>query len=97
MIRSLNLHAPHVALLRQHLHLNILVVRLTTRIMPLQRKRPRIQQILLEPTTVPLLAMRFAEALVAAGLPAGVLNLVVGPGSLGTALVQSPGVDAMSL
>lgn len=47
-------------------------------------------------STVPLLAMRFAEALVAAGLPAGVLNLVVGPGSLGTALVQSPGVDAMS-
>ncbi|WP_427004939.1 aldehyde dehydrogenase family protein [Pseudarthrobacter sp. H2] len=47
-------------------------------------------------STVPLLAMRFAEALVAAGLPAGLLNLVIGPGSLGTALVQSPGVDAMS-
>lgn len=47
-------------------------------------------------STVPLLAMRFADALVNAGLPAGVLNLIVGPGPLGTALVQSPGVDALS-
>ncbi|MCO4255946.1 aldehyde dehydrogenase family protein [Pseudarthrobacter cellobiosi] len=47
-------------------------------------------------STVPLLAMRFAEALVNAGLPAGLLNLVIGPGSLGTALVQNPGVDAMT-
>ncbi|MGM9474628.1 aldehyde dehydrogenase family protein [Pseudarthrobacter sp. YS3] len=47
-------------------------------------------------STVPLLAMRFAEALLNAGLPAGLLNLVIGPGSLGTALVQNAGVDAMS-
>lgn len=47
-------------------------------------------------STVPLLAVRFAEALVNAGLPAGLLNLVIGPGPLGTALVQNPGVDAMT-
>ncbi|MFJ4229937.1 aldehyde dehydrogenase family protein, partial [Paenarthrobacter nicotinovorans] len=47
-------------------------------------------------STVPLLAMRFAQALETAGLPAGVLNLIVGPGVLGTSLVQHPEVDALS-
>lgn len=40
-------------------------------------------------STVPLLAQRLAEALASAGLPAGVLNLVVGPGALGSRLAAS--------
>ena len=40
-------------------------------------------------STVPLLAQRLAEALDDAGLPAGVLNLVVGPGPLGARLATS--------
>ncbi|GEL17828.1 aldehyde dehydrogenase family protein [Pseudonocardia asaccharolytica] len=47
-------------------------------------------------STVPLLAMRLAEALVAAGLPDGVLSLLIGPGSVGAALVEHPGVDRVS-
>ncbi len=47
-------------------------------------------------TTVPLLAMRLAEALDAAGLPAGVLNLVIGESPIGAALVEHDGVDAIS-
>ncbi|GHG50985.1 aldehyde dehydrogenase [Sinomonas cellulolyticus] len=47
-------------------------------------------------STVPLLAMRFAEALVEGGLPAGVLNLVIGPGALGTDLVRHPDLDGLS-
>ena len=39
-------------------------------------------------STVPLLAMRLAEALHDAGLPAGVLNLVFGSGSLGSAIAE---------
>ncbi|MGT2462067.1 aldehyde dehydrogenase family protein [Sinomonas atrocyanea] len=47
-------------------------------------------------STVPLLAMRLAEALDGAGLPAGVLNLLIGPGSIGTELVRHPGLDGLS-
>lgn len=45
---------------------------------------------------VPLLAMRLAETLTEAGLPDGVLSLVIGPGALGTRLVEHPGVAALS-
>lgn len=45
---------------------------------------------------VPLLAMRLAEALEDAGLPAGVLNLVIGDSTLGRALVAHAGIDAIS-
>jgi len=47
-------------------------------------------------STVPLLAGRLAEALVRAGLPAGVLNLLIGDGELGGRLVEHPGVDAVT-
>ncbi|ASN54092.1 aldehyde dehydrogenase [Sinomonas sp. R1AF57] len=47
-------------------------------------------------STVPLLAMRLAEALVEAGLPGGVLNLLIGPGALGTELVRHPELDGLS-
>src|SRR5690606_36498386 len=36
---------------------------------------------------VPLLALRFVQALEYAGLPAGVLNLIIGPGALGDAII----------
>lgn len=45
----------------------------------------------------PLVAQLFAEAAHAAGLPAGVLNLVTGLGAVaGQALVEHPGVDLVS-
>ncbi len=45
----------------------------------------------------PLTALALAECLVDAGLPAGVLNVVVGPGStVGSALVDDPRVRALS-
>lgn len=47
-------------------------------------------------TTVPLLAIRLAQALTTAGLPAGVLNLVIGEAAIGTALVEHPDIDAIS-
>ncbi|MEZ2371813.1 aldehyde dehydrogenase family protein [Arthrobacter sp. RCC_34] len=47
-------------------------------------------------STVPLLALRLAEALDQAGLPDGVLNLVLGSGALGDALVDHPEVDGLS-
>ena len=47
-------------------------------------------------STVPLLAQRLAEALDEAGLPKGVLNLVMGPGKLGTALVEHPLLDGLT-
>lgn len=47
-------------------------------------------------STVPLLAQRLAEALDEAGLPKGVLNLVIGPGALGTALVEHPLLDGLT-
>ncbi|MDP5228515.1 MULTISPECIES: aldehyde dehydrogenase family protein [Arthrobacter] len=47
-------------------------------------------------STVPLLAMRLAQALHDAGLPDGVLNLVIGSGALGDALVDHPDVDGLT-
>lgn len=47
-------------------------------------------------STVPLLAMRLAQALETAGLPAGVLGLLIGPGPVGTALVEHPALDGLS-
>ncbi|WP_439678155.1 aldehyde dehydrogenase family protein [Embleya sp. MST-111070] len=47
-------------------------------------------------STVPLLAMRLAEALVEAGLPDGVLSLLIGDGGLGGRLVAHPGIDAVT-
>ena len=46
--------------------------------------------------TVPLLAVRLVQALHEAGLPAGILNLVLGEGEVGTALIEHPGVDGVS-
>ncbi|QDQ96180.1 aldehyde dehydrogenase family protein [Tomitella fengzijianii] len=46
--------------------------------------------------TVPLLALRLMEALVQAGLPAGVLNLVFAAGDLGARLVGHERVDAVT-
>ncbi|MGV9382490.1 aldehyde dehydrogenase family protein [Nonomuraea sp. NPDC003707] len=45
---------------------------------------------------VPLLAYRLAQALTSAGLPDGVLNLVYGEAEAGSAIVDHPGVDAIS-
>jgi len=45
---------------------------------------------------VPLLAMRLAEALHDAGLPAGVLSLIIGPGALGSQIAGAPGVNAVT-
>ncbi|MFI7125004.1 aldehyde dehydrogenase family protein [Nonomuraea sp. NPDC050153] len=45
---------------------------------------------------VPLLAYRLAQALASAGLPDGVLNLVYGEADAGSAIVDHPGVDAVS-
>ncbi|MFG2000467.1 aldehyde dehydrogenase family protein [Spirillospora sp. NPDC048911] len=45
---------------------------------------------------VPLLALRLAQALTDAGLPAGVLNMVYGEGDTGAAIVGHQGVDAVS-
>ncbi|MCE0508594.1 aldehyde dehydrogenase family protein [Microbacterium sp. KKR3/1] len=47
-------------------------------------------------TFVPLLAMRFAQALEQAGLPQGVLNLVNGDAGVGEAIVSHPDVDAVT-
>ena len=47
-------------------------------------------------STVPLLAVRLAEALAAAGLPAGVLNLLIGPAAIGDALTSHPRIDAVT-
>src|SRR5256714_9203126 len=45
----------------------------------------------------PLTAMRFAELALEAGLPEGVVNVVVGPGStVGQRLVEHPGVDKIA-
>ena len=45
---------------------------------------------------VPLLAMRLVQALDAAGLPPGVLNLVFGPGELGNELLEHPDLDGVT-
>ncbi len=47
-------------------------------------------------STVPLLAIRLAQALDQAGLPAGVLNLVIGGSAVGDGIVNHPGVDAIT-
>lgn len=47
-------------------------------------------------SAVPLLALRLAQALADAGLPSGVLNLLVGPPALGDALVNHDGIDAIT-
>ncbi|MGO1851454.1 aldehyde dehydrogenase family protein [Microbacterium sp.] len=46
--------------------------------------------------TVPLLALRLAQKLHEAGLPAGVLNLVVVEPDVGPAIVEHPGIDAVT-
>lgn len=45
---------------------------------------------------VPLLALRLAQALTESGLPAGVLNLVIGDPSVGEGIVNHPDVDAIT-
>lgn len=47
-------------------------------------------------SSVPLLAMRLTEALADAGLPPGVLNLLIAGGRVGTTLIEHPGVDAIT-
>lgn len=47
-------------------------------------------------STVPLLAMRLAQALTQAGLPAGVLNLLIGESAIGDAMVNHTRVDAIT-
>ena len=47
-------------------------------------------------STVPLLAMRLAQALDTAGLPAGALNLLLGDGALGGRIVEHSGIDAVT-
>lgn len=47
-------------------------------------------------STVPLLAMRLAEALQSAGLPKGVLNLLIGPGAMGNSIVDHPALDGLT-
>jgi acyl-CoA reductase-like NAD-dependent aldehyde dehydrogenase len=43
-----------------------------------------------------VIASEFARLLVDAGVPAGVLNLVLGPGRVGAQLVESPGIRAVT-
>ncbi|MET4782973.1 aldehyde dehydrogenase family protein [Glaciihabitans sp. UYNi722] len=45
---------------------------------------------------VPLLALRLASALVDAGLPAGVLNLLIGDAALGAEIAEHSGIEAIS-
>ena len=47
-------------------------------------------------SSVPLLAIRLAQALTGAGLPPGVLNLLVGDSGVGDALVNHEGVAAIT-
>ncbi|MEI6253895.1 MAG: aldehyde dehydrogenase family protein, partial [Mycobacteriaceae bacterium] len=47
-------------------------------------------------SSVPLLAIRLAQALTEAGLPAGVLNLLVGNSGVGDALVNHEGIAAIT-
>ena len=47
-------------------------------------------------SAVPLLAMRLAHALTSAGLPAGVLNLLIGDSHLGQGIVDHDGVNAVT-
>lgn len=52
--------------------------------------------VLKAPEGAPLCGAAFAEAVDAAGLPAGVFNLVHGTGATGEAIVAHPGVDVIS-
>ena len=47
-------------------------------------------------SAVPLLAIRLAEALTEAGLPPGVVNLVIGDAAVGDAVVNHAGIDAVT-
>jgi aldehyde dehydrogenase (NAD+) len=47
-------------------------------------------------STTPLTALLFAEVCRQAELPAGVVNIVTGPGDIGMALVTHPGVDKVA-
>ncbi len=47
-------------------------------------------------STVPLLALRLAEALTRAGLPPGVLNVVIGDATIGDAMTNHAGIDAIT-
>jgi aldehyde dehydrogenase (NAD+) len=47
-------------------------------------------------STVPLLAIRLAQALTEAGLPAGVLNLLIGGPDIGNAIVDHRGIDGIT-
>jgi aldehyde dehydrogenase (NAD+) len=47
-------------------------------------------------STVPLLAIRLAQALTGAGLPPGVLNLLIGGSQIGDAIVGHAHVDALT-
>ncbi|MDV3124351.1 aldehyde dehydrogenase family protein [Mycobacterium sp. 21AC1] len=47
-------------------------------------------------SSVPVLAMRLTQALHEAGLPPGVLNLVLADGHIAAALPEHPGIDAVS-
>lgn len=44
----------------------------------------------------PAVSVAFAQILLDAGVPAGALNLLLGPGSLGSALVENPAVSAVT-
>ena len=46
--------------------------------------------------TTPLTAMKLAEVIADAGLPAGVVNIVTGAGATGAALVNHPGIDKVA-
>ena len=46
--------------------------------------------------TTPLTAMKLAEVVADAGLPAGVVNIVTGAGETGASIVSHPGVDKIA-
>lgn len=53
--------------------------------------------VVIKPSEVtPLTTIRLVELLAEAGVPAGVVNLVLGAGPVGAALVEHPGVDLVS-
>src|SRR5260370_31968694 len=43
-----------------------------------------------------LTALRFGKLVIEAGVPAGVINIVTGPGAVGKAMVQHPGIDKIA-
>ena len=52
--------------------------------------------VVIKPSDItPLCGQRYAEAALAAGLPAGVLNLVVGGGEVGAAMVEQPAIRGL--